>query len=234
MNIDTPERPASGVGEPSRHDRPTWERIELPPRPDGPPRREVSRLVLIGGVVAAVVTGAVLGLVARPDLGEPPAPKVTTRTMPIEVAEVRPEPVPEPVGKLEVLPADMARAAQVAANARPSPALLPSMVEVEPEPDMPVVVRQRASADPSFNCRYARTQSESLVCGDRELARLDRRLASAFDRALRAGVPFRELRAEQDDWLEIREDAARHSPGAVASVYRQRIQELDALAEDLG
>ena len=70
-----------------------------------------------------------------------------------------------------------------------------------------------------------------MVCGDSELATLDRRLNRAFDRAVGSGIPYRELRREQDDWLAIREDAARRSPEAVASIYRQRIRELNAIAE---
>lgn len=69
-----------------------------------------------------------------------------------------------------------------------------------------------------------------MVCDDPELARLDRRLDGAFEQAVASGVPYRSLRAEQDDWLSIREDAARQSPAAVASVYRQRIAELNALS----
>jgi uncharacterized protein len=72
--------------------------------------------------------------------------------------------------------------------------------------------------------------SEQMVCGDARLARLDRRLNRAFERAVESGVPYRELRDEQDDWLGIREDAAHRSPDAVASVYRQRIAELNDLA----
>ena len=217
--------------------QPRWERIELPTQPEKTRAPRVPRALLAGGIGAAVVAGAVLGLMARSQPAPAPAaPSAASGTVPIEVVEMKPEPLPEPVGKLEVLPEDMARAAEVAAR---SP---PPRPRVEPEPllnfaderEMAVAVRPRAGADPSFNCGYARTDSEYLVCGDRELARLDRRLARAFDRALRAGVPFDDLRAEQDDWLAIREDAARHSPGAVASVYRQRIQELDALADDIG
>uniref|UniRef100_UPI0035AE25B3 lysozyme inhibitor LprI family protein n=1 Tax=Phenylobacterium sp. TaxID=1871053 RepID=UPI0035AE25B3 len=67
--------------------------------------------------------------------------------------------------------------------------------------------------------------------GDPELAAADRRLARAYNRAVASGVPARALRAEQDDWLSIRDDAARRSPDAVASVYEQRIRELNDLAE---
>jgi uncharacterized protein len=72
-----------------------------------------------------------------------------------------------------------------------------------------------------------------MVCEDPGLARADRRLQRAYERALRTGsVPPRELRDDQRDWLAIREDAAHRSPAAVRSVYEQRIDELNALAED--
>jgi uncharacterized protein len=72
-----------------------------------------------------------------------------------------------------------------------------------------------------------------MVCGDAELARTDRRLQRAYDRALASGaMPRRELREEQQDWLSIREQAARRSPEAVRSIYEQRIGELEALADD--
>jgi uncharacterized protein len=123
--------------------------------------------------------------------------------------------------------------------AAPPPVVVPRSA---PEAAAPVVARapdpaplaepRRERANPSFNCRYARSVSERMVCGDPELAAADRRLARAYDRAVAAGVPARGLRAEQDDWLSIRDDAARHSPDAVASVYEQRIRELNALARD--
>jgi uncharacterized protein len=83
---------------------------------------------------------------------------------------------------------------------------------------------------PSFNCRYARTAAERMVCADGELASYDRQLNGAYERAVRSGVPRSELRADQDDWLGIREEAARYSRQAVLNIYRQRISELNALA----
>ena len=117
----------------------------------------------------------------------------------------------------------------VAAPRSASEAAAP-VVARAPEPP-PVFAPPRERANPSFNCRYARSTSEEMVCGDPQLAAADRRLNRAYERAIASGIPARELRAEQDDWLEIREDAARRSPSAVASVYEQRIRELNRLAE---
>jgi uncharacterized protein len=66
------------------------------------------------------------------------------------------------------------------------------------------------------------------VCDDGELAALDRRLNAAFEDAIAAGAPRRELRLEQDRWLAQREAAA-PDRNAVRDAYRRRIRELDAL-----
>jgi uncharacterized protein len=69
-----------------------------------------------------------------------------------------------------------------------------------------------------------------MVCSDPDLAAQDREMARAYRRALAAGVSPAALRADQRDWLSIREDAARHSRRAVADIYRQRIDELNGIA----
>ncbi|WP_293676084.1 hypothetical protein [uncultured Phenylobacterium sp.] len=70
-----------------------------------------------------------------------------------------------------------------------------------------------------------------MVCSDARLAALDRQMWRAYDAALAAGVPEADLGAEQADWLEIREDAARYSRNAVTRIYRQRIDELRMMQE---
>jgi len=88
------------------------------------------------------------------------------------------------------------------------------------------------SIRPSFDCRYARSYAQQMICDDPDLAAQDRRMTRAYAGALAAGVPQDELRAEQGDWLDLREDAARRSPQAMRSLYQQRIEELEALAAD--
>ena len=73
-----------------------------------------------------------------------------------------------------------------------------------------------------------------MVCEDPALTATDRELNRAYRRALRSGTAPSALRADQRDWLAIREDAAHRSRHALESVYRQRIEELNALAENPG
>ena len=73
--------------------------------------------------------------------------------------------------------------------------------------------------------------AEDMVCEDDRLSAADRRLNAAYRAALASGaMPRDQLRAEQQDWLAVREDAARRSIRAVDSVYRQRIAELEDIA----
>jgi uncharacterized protein len=71
-----------------------------------------------------------------------------------------------------------------------------------------------------------------MVCADPSLALADRLLAQSLERAIDSGVSRNMLRAEQEDWLAIRDDAARYSRKAVADVYAQRIGELRAMADE--
>ena len=73
-----------------------------------------------------------------------------------------------------------------------------------------------------------------MVCSDPALAAADRHLARAFQRAVRLGVPYDLLQAEQNNWMMAREEAARRSPRAVAGVYDQRIEQLNAMARGEG
>jgi uncharacterized protein YecT (DUF1311 family) len=86
-----------------------------------------------------------------------------------------------------------------------------------------------AASDPA--CAGGR--AAEIVCSDPEFAAADRDLNRAYRRALRSGaVAPEDLRADQREWLSLREDAARRSPRALADVYDQRIDELNRIAED--
>jgi uncharacterized protein YecT (DUF1311 family) len=232
MTIDTaagrPAAPASA----QRDDRPPWRQ----------PR-------LVGGAAAIAALGLLLGLAMRPEIAvsegptpmQPVTPPVDGGQMDIVVnAQKPPAPVQAAPGKLEVLPPDMAAAApRAVVPAAPARRFAQAPRASEPEPlvapdPLPRLaeVSPRERVRPSFECRDARTRAEAIVCNDPALAAADRRMNQAFRRAVRSGAPYDQLRGEQDDFLSIREQAARRSPEAVASIYAQRIDELDAMAQD--
>lgn len=72
---------------------------------------------------------------------------------------------------------------------------------------MPATAAGGGDAGPSFSCAAARSAAEKAICGDPALAALDRRMASAYAKALAAlDSPGRTaLRADQRFFLEVRD-----------------------------
>jgi uncharacterized protein YecT (DUF1311 family) len=204
-----------------------------------------SRLGLVIGAGAAVALGLVLGVLARPDLGGKGGSEAAAHPMaavPVEVnAPAPPPPVPASNGKLEVLSPDQAaRAAASAASPTPMLPILQAPPPLPPQTVASLGTPAPAAAPPrqaqaggraSVDCAGARSEAEQMVCGDPDLAAADREMSRAYRRALQSGAAPADLRAEQRDWLAIREDAARHSRRALADVYEQRIDELNAAAD---
>jgi uncharacterized protein YecT (DUF1311 family) len=216
------------------------------PHPQSPPRARpkpaLKRLrrsaPLIGGFAVAAVLGAGLGAFALqgrnmsgPVAVSTPAEVAAARDggVQVEVAAVKPMPIPVSTGKLEVLPPGLA----AAAPAPPPPVQRAAAADVGEDADatapMPAPIRM---GDPTpARCAGAQSMAEDMVCEDASLAAADRRLNRAYRAALDSGaMPPGELRAEQQDWLSVREEAAHRSIRAVDSVYRQRIAELEAMA----
>lgn len=177
---------------------------------------------IFAGIALACAAGLGLGLLMKPTLSEDPTVLRSNR-----VVEIPREP-----DWAAIAPPVQAPPLPVTALA-PPPAPVEEVAEVEPEPRQ---MRRFSSLPfgaprPSFDCRYAQTEAEQMVCSDRRLAAADRRMASAFRRAQRAGVPDRVLRRQQDIWLDAREAAAHDAPEAVEEVYEARTAELEDMAE---
>ena len=202
--------------------------------PDAPRRRPPAALWIGGGVALAAVVGLSAAMAVN---GGPPKFRSDT-ALDIEIAEVAPPPVPEPSGEpLEVLPPEMAAAAPSGpvldlAEAAPEPRPEPETAEPPREREPPAVrIPANNVAPPSFDCRYARSRAELMVCADPGLAEADRRLDAAYRHALDVGVPAWRLERQQRRWLRAREGAAFEAPEEVAGVYEARIAELQALAD---
>jgi uncharacterized protein len=79
----------------------------------------------------------------------------------------------------------------------------------------------------SFNCRYAKTPDEVLICQDPRLSALDQRMSSIFFRRRNrlSGRARADLDAEQAAWLRGRMACGRDA-GCIATAYQARIREL--------
>lgn len=98
-----------------------------------------------------------------------------------------------------------------------------------------------AQDTPSFDCAKAESSAEELVCGDPDLAEIDRRLAVVFGEAVAAAegldagaaeaVAVAELKAVQRGWIKGRDDCwkADDLRSCVEHAYLDREAELVAL-----
>jgi uncharacterized protein YecT (DUF1311 family) len=120
----------------------------------------------------------------------------------------------------------------------PDGAPLPAPVPQQPEqPAAPVQDEQDtaeepkqpqpATANPSFDCRNARTGSERAVCGDPGLAALDRQMAGQYNAAVsQADRSQRQLlERTRSRFLSFRERC--DSNKCIADSYRGRMREID-------
>ena len=229
-----------------------------PGRRPPPPRPRRSRAGLLIGAAVVVALGVGAAVVARGLLASGPAGQ---GGMDIVMGSPPPEPKLPPVGeKLETLsPETVARAELPPADAAPPPQpvpMEPPEAPASPEPPQPPAApappwaqaprlppqaprpprapapwdAERA-AIPTVDCAAPRSLADEMTCADPALAAADRQMARAFRRAVRAGAPYGELRAEQNDFMAMREDAALRSPRALARLYDQRIDDLNAIAD---
>jgi uncharacterized protein len=83
---------------------------------------------------------------------------------------------------------------------------------------------------PSFDCSKARSTVDRAICADRELSRLDRRLAQIFQAALQTQNDRRPLTADEQRWVVERAQCGRLPPADINSCISQavlsRIQDL--------
>ena len=87
----------------------------------------------------------------------------------------------------------------------------------------------------SFDCTAAASPTETAICSDVALARLDRAVAERYALDLRSEIqdaPKEALRADQDAWLAGRGAAcpARTSVGCLTKLYRDRLAKLTPLS----
>lgn len=95
-----------------------------------------------------------------------------------------------------------------------------------------------AETGPSFDCTKAESGSEKLICGDAELADLDRRVSGRYAEALTAAGSLdagadkavKDLRASQQGWVKGRDECwkAKDKKTCVSDAYLRREAELIA------
>lgn len=90
-----------------------------------------------------------------------------------------------------------------------------------------VPVAPAGPAKPSFDCAKARSEAETLVCSDAELAALDRRMAEVYAQAKSAGTD-ENLPAMQRGWVKGRDECWKNDDTrqCVIEEYKTRLVQL--------
>jgi hypothetical protein len=194
--------------------------IELPPGAEDAFNGERRLVAEVEYAVQAAVDGS--GLVYQLDGAEPIIYRLAAIGLKGDRGPLGSVPALTPVAEMDVAAAaEPAPAPRPVATARPVPA--PPRASHQPEPP-------RRLARPSFDCRYARTRTERMVCADERLAARDRVMASLYYRVIASTDPETSaiLRDTRDYFLAERERC--RTPACVADVYEDRMDEIERIA----
>jgi hypothetical protein len=156
--------------------------------------------------------------VGRRSVGPMPAP-LRAPAAPTQVASTRPPSQPAST-----------RSPPLPPPAPPPPVGAPAPHAALPPPP-PRQAPALLAARPAFNCRYAHTRTERLVCSSPALAAEDRSMSSVYYGTIAAADPAAKdrIRASRNAFLRRREQCGEDA-GCVARAYRQRIAEIRSLA----
>lgn len=205
-----------------------------PPLSPSPMSREGRRLpiVTIGAVMAAGLIGVAIGQIL-PDKPPAQAPAAAPATaspvgagaqdkgvqVQVETRERDATP-PAPPTPMPTVPPQPNTARSAVTPPAPAPTAQADPAEPAPQP----ATRRTSSSPPADPaCAYAAGDPAS-GCSDPEFIEADRALYAAYQAARRAGVPARDLRADQADWRDASEEAAARSKAALLAAYRERTE----------
>jgi uncharacterized protein YecT (DUF1311 family) len=163
---------------------------------------------------------ATLGLPTRPMphiAAAPAAAEGETEAAEIALVEARPEHQPT-----MTLPVQRAKKTKAVVREQ----------RLVPGPEREVAHQAKATANPSFNCRHAKTASEKMVCGSGTLAAADRRMSAVYysEMASADAEAKRALRRTRDQFLARRERCS--SASCAARVYEERVAEIRRIARN--
>ena len=196
-----------------------------------------AKLAIALSVAGALGLGMGIGVWMSPLLGDSnpflapraeTAPLAMSVILPSTTAPATPDVAPAAV---ESLPEEPAISEAAAAPAIPEP----TARAADPPRRVKVAAVRAKAPTPTRTaggCSPDGSRAKVTLCADPGIAAADHDMERAFQRALRSGAPVKVLRADQDAWLNLREKAARRSPGDLAEAYAQRVSDLNALADD--
>lgn len=84
---------------------------------------------------------------------------------------------------------------------------------------------EKENVKPSFNCDKASTNVEKSICNDSNLAKLDIKIAMAYEKAIRTNrINSESIKNSQKSWLKVRDNCL--DVECISKSYETRYQEL--------
>lgn len=123
-----------------------------------------------------------------------------------------------------VFKSDAAPATQVSSPVK-TDAPVPTPKTEAPTAAAPASVDNNPFA-PSFDCTKASSSQERMICGDRELSKLDVQMAGAYADARQKSTDANALKTEQKQWLKNTQRSC-SDKACLVGAYTSRIAELD-------
>ncbi|KAB7647739.1 hypothetical protein [Polymorphobacter fuscus] len=187
------------------------------------------RLTRIGGAAAALVLAATAGWGLHSAIG----PRLAPADLPMPVQAPVPAPAPAPTTAPEVA-APAVPAAEIALPAaviEPRPQVIaraPEPAAAEPPaPARPRPVKAAPITGPSFNCRYASTDAQQMICASPTLARLDGAVAAAYRVAVERGGAAAERRLDREQAAFLNARGACRTPACITRLATRRLKRLE-------
>lgn len=125
-----------------------------------------------------------------------------------------------PVAETATAPAPVAENAATPASVAETAAVPAPAVEI-----VPASTEDNSPFAPSFDCTKASAPHEKMVCGDRELSKLDNVLSKAYSQAKEQTTDKNKLKKDQLEWMKTSLRAC-SDKACLVGAYKQRISEL--------
>lgn len=105
------------------------------------------------------------------------------------------------------------------------------LVQVISEPDFNQATNNDSSSSPSFDCKKAKSKSEKLICGSKELSEADALLNSTYKNVLAKVGDTAAIKKDQINWAKTVRDTC-DDVASMLKAYEERIKLLNEMVQN--
>jgi hypothetical protein len=200
--------------------QPTHELSGQPDLPPAPPPAPAA-----GDEVGAPATAPPIA--SQPQFAQAPTAAETPAQPELQVADE----VPPPPPPVEAPAPVRAQAAEFAPEPAPAEKVEKAATPPVKPKAAPTAKVEKVSAPTNTTDREKAEAHRAIAADAKDLPQLKARMTKAYALAVKAGTPKSVLKARQAEWLVLKAKAEKKGPQAVATLYKTRAAQLEALAK---